>query len=198
MKRIGLLLAASLFINVAVAKSTQLELHENLEVIFDQERSQISGGNSSYNYFTNSMFESIGMIQKIQLSPRVFAGLGLLLGGLEIELKTGPSVVQFEENEIDLNRWLGARAKIEFADITPFGNLAYRYQSRNTRLRISANAGLKLLQLSSVSLEFNGELGDQVNRRLDLVSALEQDVLNQLENYYLEPVLGVDLNYKFN
>jgi len=198
MKQIGLLLTASLFVSAATAKSTNLVLNENLEIIFDQARSQVLSRNSRYNYSTSSRTESIGLIQKFQLSTHLSTGLGLWLGGLEIELETGLSPVQFEGHQVDLNRWLGVRARIDFADIVPYGNIAYSYLSRDRQLRFGANAGLKLLIPSNVSMSFNGELSDEVNRQEGLVSQLEHDVLDQLEDYYLEPVLGVDLSYSFN
>jgi len=198
MKQIGLLLTASLFVSAATAKSTNLVLNENLEIIFDQARSQVLSRNSRYNYSTSSRTESIGLIQKFQLSTHLSTGLGLWLGGLEIELETGLSPVQFEGHQVDLNRWLCVRARIDFADIVPYGNIAYSYLSRDRQLRFGANAGLKLLIPSNVSMSFNGELSDEVNRQEGLVSQLEHDVLDQLEDYYLEPVLGVDLSYSFN
>jgi hypothetical protein len=198
MKQIGLLLTALLFVSTAAAKSTKLALNENLEINFDQARSQVLSRNSSYNYSTSSRTESIGLIQKFQLSTHLSTGLGLWLGGLEIELETGPSLVQFQDNQVDLNRWLGVRAKINFADIVPYGNIAYSYQSRDAQLRFGANAGLKLLIPTDVSMSFNGELGSLVNRQADLIAQLEHDVLDQLEDYYLEPVFGVDLSYTFN
>jgi len=198
MKQIVLLLTASLFVSAAAAKSTNLVLNENLEIIFDQARSQVLSRNSRYNYSTSSRTESIGLIQKFQLSTHVSTGLGLWLGGLEIELETGLSLVQFEDLQVDLNRWLGVRARIDFANIVPYGNIAYHYESRDRQLRFGANAGLKLLIPSNVSMSFNGELDSLVNRQADQVAQLEHDVLDQLEDYYLEPVFGVDLSYSFN
>ncbi len=198
MKHLLLLIAASLLVNPVSAKSTHFDLYENFEVVFDQARSQRLSNNSSYNYSVSSRAESIGLIQKFQLSAHVFAGLGLWLGGLEIELETMPSVSHFEEYEVDFNRWLGVHAKIDFADLIPFGNVAYHYESRDTQLRINANAGLKLLKLSSVSLDFDGELSELVDQQPGLVSLLEQDALDKFEDYYLEPVLDVGLSYAFN
>ena len=198
MKHLIFFIAASLLVNTVSAKSTQLTLNEDFEVVFDQTRSQRLSNNSSYNYSTNSRAESIGLIQKFQLSAHVFAGLGLWLGGLEIELETMPSVLHFKEYEVDLDRWLGIRAKIDFSDLIPFGNVAYHYESRDTQLRINANAGLKLLKPSSVSLDFDGELSDLVDQQSGLVAQLEQDALNKFEAYYLEPVLDVGLSYAFN
>ena len=198
MKRYEILLVALFAINVATAKSIQPEVYESLEVSFVQAQSQTLGRNSYYNYFSSNRVRSIDLTQKIKLSPGVFAELGLSLGGIEIEFMTGPSFVGNEDNRMDLDRWLGARAKIKFSDINPIGGIAYLYKSRDTQFQLSANAGLKLLKPSDVLLEFDGELGDQLNRRLELVSRLEQEVLNRFENYYLEPVLSVDLSYKFN
>lgn len=197
MKLTKLLFVALFFINVATAKSIQPGWHESLEVSFDQAQSQTLGRNSYYNYSFTYLVKSIDLTRRIKLSPRIFAELGLSLGGPEIEFMTGPSIVGNEEIRVDLNRWLSVRAKIEFADINPIGGIAYLYKSRDTQFQFSATARLKLLKPSDVLLEFDGELGDQVNRRFDLVWQLEQDVLNQFENYYLEPVLGVDLSYKF-
>ncbi len=198
MKHFLIFIVALLLVNPASAKSTQLALSNNFEVVVDQARSQLLRKNSSYNYTVSSRNESVGLIHNFQLSPRMFAGLGLWIGGPEIEIETVASFSRFEEYEVDLNRWLGVRAKIDFADLVPFGNLTYRFESRDARLQINANAGLKLLLPSSVSLNFNGELGDLVNRETDLVAQLEKEGLNQLENYYLEPVLGIGLRYTFN
>jgi hypothetical protein len=197
-KYIGLLFVASLFVNIAVANTTQLALTDNLDIRFDKGRSQHIERNSRYNYSTTVRSESIGLIQKFQLSPRISAGLGLWLGGLDIELETEASVVQFDEISVDLNRWLGVRAKINFADIIPFGNIAYLYESRNQQLRFNADVGIKFIKPSNVSLAFNGEWGEIVEQRNDLISQLQRDALSQLKEYYLEPLLGLDLSYTFN
>lgn len=198
MKQIAFVIAASLFVSSVLAKSTQLALNQNFEVVFDQAQSRSLSKNSSYHYAATSRVESVGLIYNFQMSAHTFAGLGLWLGGLEIELETMSTFSQIDDIEVDLNRWLGARAKIDFTDLIPFGSLAYRYQSRDEKLQITANAGLKLLLPSSVSINFDGELSDMVNREVGLVSRLEQDTLSQLEDFYLEPVLGVGLRYDFN
>ena len=198
MKQIAFVITALLFVGPVSAKSTQFALNQNFDVVFDQAQSRALSQSSSYHYSATSRLESVGLVRNFQMSAHTFVGLGIWLGGLEIELETMPSFFQFEEYEVDLNRWLGARAKIEFADLVPYGNLAYRYQSRDEQLQISANAGLKLLLPSSVSLDFEGELSGLVDRQLGLVSRLEQDAFNQLEDFYLEPVLAVGLNYSFD
>jgi hypothetical protein len=198
MKQIAFFIAVSLFVGSVSAKSTQLVLNQNFELVFEQAQSRSLSKSSSYRYSVTSRVESVGLVQYYQLSAHTFVGLGLWLGGLEIELETMPSFFRFEDYEVDLNRWLSARAKIDFADLIPFGNLAYRYQSRDEQLQITANAGLKLLLPSRISIDFEGELSGVVDRQAGLVSRLEQDTLNQLEDYYLEPVLTVGLNYTFD
>jgi len=198
MKRTELLLVALLTINVATAKSTLPGLYESLEISFDQAQAQTLGRNSYYNYFSTNRVNSIDLTQKIKLSPRVFAELGLSLGGPEIEFMTGPSMVGNEDNRVDLNRWLSTRVKIEFADINAVGGITYLYKSRDAQFQFSATASLKLLTPSNVSLAFEGELGEMVHRQVSLVSHLEQNLVNQLKDYYLEPRLGMDLSYSFN
>jgi hypothetical protein len=197
-KHLIIFIVALLFVNPASAKSTQFALNSNFEVFIDKSRSQLLRKNSSYNYTASSRNESVGLVQKFQLTTHLFAGLGLWIGGPEIEIETTASISRHEEFEIDLNRWIGVRAKIDFADLVPFGNLAYRFESRDAQLQINANAGLKLLLPSRVSLDFNGEFGDLVNRETGLVAQLERDSLNQLENYYLVPVFDIGLRYAFN
>ena len=197
MKQIAILTVVLLLVGSVSAKSTHFALNPNLEVVFDQAESRVLSQNSSYHYSATSRVESIGLVHNFQMSTHTFAGLGLWLGGLEIELETMSSFSRFEEYEVNLNRWLSARAKIDFADLVPYGNLAYRYQSRDEQLQITANAGLKLLLPSSVSIDFEGELSGLVEREAGLVLQLERDTLNQLEGFYLEPLLGIGLRYKF-
>lgn len=198
MKHLVFFIVASLFVNPVSAKSTRIELNNDQELIFDRSQSRKLTNNTIYNYSAISSSESIGMIQKFRLSPRLSGGLGIWLGGLEIELETMASFTQFEQNEVDLNRWLGVRAKIDFAEFIPYGSITYLYESRDQQFQFNANAGIKLLQPSNVSVSFGGEWGDIVEQQSNLVAQLERDTFGKLENYYLEPVLGLGLSYTFD
>jgi hypothetical protein len=198
MKYLVFIIVASLFVNPVSAKSTRIGLNNDLELILDRSQARKLSNNTIYNYSAISSSESIGMIQKFRLSPRVSGGLGLWLGGLEIELETMATITQFEQNEVDLNRWLGVRANIDFADIIPYGSITYLYESRDRQFQFNANAGIKLLQPTDVSVTFVGEWGDIVEQQSNLVAQLERDTFDKLENYYLEPVLGLGLSYTFD
>jgi hypothetical protein len=135
-------------------------------------------------------------MQNIPLTPTINVGLGLMFGGIEIEIETQSSKVRFRDADID--GLLRMNAKIEFADIIPYLNLGYYIEGRKQRLSFSANAGIKLLQLSSVSVTLDGEIGDLLEHQKGVVSKLQDEIRQDLDAYYLEPVINMHMNYLFN
>ncbi len=198
MKRIILLVAASVFLDVVAAKSVLSSLGDDLDLIFSQGRSRDLSRQGVYNYSADSRDKSIGFLSNTQLTPTISLGLGLMFGGIEIEFETQPSVVQYRDSEIDIDGLLGVNAKIEFADIIPYASLGYYIEDRKQRLSFSANAGIKLLLLSSVSVNLDGEAGDLLEQQNGVVSRLEDEIRQELDDYYLEPVIQMAMNYRFN
>jgi hypothetical protein len=119
-------------------------------------------------------------------------------GGIEVEVETQSSIVRFRDSDIDIDGLLGVNAKIEFADIIPYLNLGYYIEGRKQRLSFSANAGIKLLWLSSVSVTLEGEIGNLLEQQNGVVSRLQDEIRQDLEDYYLEPVINIHMNYLFN
>ncbi len=198
MKRVILLIAASLFFDVVAAKSVQSNLDDDLLLIFSQSQSRDLGRQGTYNYSAYSRAKSIGFLQNIPLTPTISVGLGLMFGGMEIEVETQLSTVRIRVSDIDIDGLLGVNAKIEFADIIPYLNLAYYREDRKQQLSFSASAGIKLLRLASVSVGLDGEVGDLLERQDGVVSSLADQIRQNLDDYYLEPVIKIDLNYVFN
>ncbi len=198
MKRVILLIAASLFFDVVAAKSVQSNLDDDLLLIFSQSQSRDLGRQGTYNYSAYSRAKSIGFLQNIPLTPTISVGLGLMFGGMEIEVETQLSTVRIRVSDIDIDGLLGVNAQIEFADIIPYLNLAYYLEDRKQQLSFSASAGIKLLRLASVSVGLDGEVGDLLERQDGVVSSLADQIRQNLDDYYLEPVIKIDLNYVFN
>ncbi|MCH7880045.1 MAG: hypothetical protein IIB69_00455 [Proteobacteria bacterium] len=198
MKRIILFVAALLFLDLVAAKSVQSNLNDNLVLIYSQGQSHDLGRQGVYNYSTLSKVQSIGFMQNIPLTPTINVGLGLMFGGIEIEIETQSSMVRFRDADIDIDGLLRVNAKIEFADIIPYVNLGYHLEDRKQRLSFSANAGIKLLQLSSVSVTLDGEVGDLLEHQTGVVSRLQDAIRQDLDAYYLEPVISMHMNYLFN
>ncbi|MEE8365638.1 MAG: hypothetical protein V3R76_07620 [Gammaproteobacteria bacterium] len=198
MKRIILFVAALLFLDLVAAKSVQSNLNDNLVLIYSQGQSHDLGRQGVYNYSTVSKVQSIGFMQNIPLTPTINVGLGLMFGGIEIEIETQSSMVRFRDADIDIDGLLRVNAKIEFADIIPYVNLGYHLEDRKQRLSFSANAGIKLLQLSSVSVTLDGEVGDLLEHQTGVVSRLQDAIRQDLDAYYLEPVINMHMNYLFN
>ncbi len=198
MKRVILLVAASLFFDVVAAKSVQSNLDDDLLLIFSQSQSRDLGRQGTYNYSAYSRAKSIGFLQNIPLTPTISVGLGLMFGGMEIEVETQLSTVRIRVSDIDIDGLLGVNAQIEFADIIPYLSLAYYREDRKQQLSFSANTGIKLLRLASVSVGLEGEVGDLLERQDGVVSSLADQIRQNLEDYYLDPVIKIDLNYVFN
>ncbi len=198
MKRIILLVAASLFLDLVAAKSVQGNLDDDLVLVFNQGESRDLGRKGVYNYSINSRVNSIGFIRNTQLTPTIRVGLGLMFGGTEIEVETLSSIVELRGSDIDINSLLRMNVKFTFADIIPFANLGYYIENRNKRLSFSVSAGIKLLRLSGVSVNLDGEIGGLLKQDNLVVSKLEEEIRQGLEKYYLEPVLQMNINYVFN
>ena len=198
MKRIILLVAASLFLDLAAAKSVQGNLDDDLVLVFNQGESRDLGRQGVYNYAIDSRVNSIGFIRNTRLTPTIRVGLGLMFGGTEIEVESRSSIVQLRGSDIDINSLLRMNVKITFADIIPFANLGYYIENRNKQLSFSVSAGIKLLQLSGVSVNLDGEIGGLLKQDNLVVSKLEEEFRQDLEEYYLEPVLQIHMSYVFN
>ena len=198
MKRIILLVAASLFLDLVAAKSVQGNLDDDFVLIFNQGESRDLGRKGVYNYSINSRVNSIGFIRNTQLTPTIRVGLGLMFGGTEIEVETLSSIVQLRGSDIDINSLLRMNVKFTFADIIPFANLGYYIENRNKRLSFSVSAGIKLLRLSGVSVNLDGEIGGLLKQDNLVVSKLVEEFRQGLEEYYLEPVLQIHMSYVFN
>ena len=88
--------------------------------------------------------------------------------------------------------------KLKFIDIIPYVNLGYYIENRNKQFSFSVNVGIKFLQLSSVSVNLDGEIGDLLNHNNLVVSIIQREIRQDLEKYYLEPVMQMNINYVFN
>jgi len=193
-----LLVAASLFLDLVAAKSIQGNLDDDLVLVFNQSESRDLDRKGVYNYSIDSRVNSIGFIRNTRLTPTITVGLGLMFGGTEIEVESRSSIVQLSGSDIDINSLLRMNVKFTFADIIPFANLGYYIENRNKQLSFSVSAGIKLLQLSGVTVNLDGEIGGLLKQDNLVVSKLEEEFRQGLEEYYLEPVLQIHMSYVFN
>ena len=198
MKRIILLVAASLVLDVVAANTVEGKLYDDVVLVFKQGQSRDLGRQGVYNYSTDSRVKSIGIIRNIRLTPTISAGFGLMFGGIELEFETQPSMVRSGDLDIDIDRLLGINAKIKFANIVPYSNLSYFIEDRKQRLNFSANFGIEVVQLSGVSVDLEGEVGELLMQQEGVVSKLQEEIRNELEVHYLVPVIQMNLNYLFN
>lgn len=198
MKRIIAFVVASLFLNIVAAKSIQSNLFDNYVLVFSEARSHDLDRKGIYNYSTKIRAKSVGFVRMTKLTPTLSVGFGLMFGGVEIEFETQSSMVQFSDIDIDIDSLLGVNAKVEFADIIPYFNLGYHIEDHKQRLSFSANAGIKYLQVSRVSVDLDGEFGNLLEQQDGVVSRLHDEITRDLENYYLEPVFNMDMNYVFD
>ncbi len=89
-------------------------------------------------------------------------------------------------------------AKIKFANIVPYSNLSYFIEDRKQRLNFSANFGIEVVQLSGVSVDLEGEVGELLMQQDGVISKLHEEIRNKFEAHYLVPVIQMNLNYLFN
>lgn len=198
MKRIILLVAASLVLDIVAADTVEGKLNDDVVLIFNQGQSRDLGRQGVYNYSASSRVKSIGIVRNIRLTPTISAGFGLMFGGIEIELETQPSMVRWGDLGIDIDSLLGINVKIKFANIVPYSNLSYYIEDRKQRLNFSANIGIEMVQLSGVSVDLEGEVGELLMQQNGVVSYLQEEIRNELEAHYLVPVIQMNLNYLFN
>ena len=198
MKRTILLVVASLFLNGVAAKSVQGNLGDDLVLIFSQEEASDLGRQGIYNYSINSRLKSIGFMHNTPLTTTTHFGFGMMFGGIEIELESQSSIIQLRGSDIDIDSLLGVNVKLKFADITPYANLVYYIENRKKQLSFSANAGLRLLRLSSISVSLDGEIGNLLKQNNSVISRLQEEFRQSLDEYYLEPVMQMQLNFAFN
>ncbi len=64
-------------------------------------------------------------------------------------------------------------------------------------LAFRVDAGMRLLSVSDLSLEIDGPLASEIRNRGALLRDFEQQARDELDDYYLEPVLRMDLSYRF-
>lgn len=139
----------------------------------------------------------IGMTREFALGEHYGAGLGLHLGGTEIAWRTTDSPVTSGALSIDLNDWLSARAKLRFHELVPYAQLSYHRGNFMRGLAFRVDAGMRLLSVSDLSLEIDGPLASEIRNRGALLRDFEQQARDELDDYYLEPVLRMDLSYRF-
>ena len=188
-----------MFLDNVEAKSAQGNLDDNIVLVITQDRSIKLDRKGVYNYSTDIRDNSIGLVSNIQLAPTINLGLGLMLGGIEVEFETQQSMVNYRGSDIDIDSLLGLDTKIKFADIIPYANLGYYVEDHKQRLSFSASAGVKLLMISNISVVLDGEFSDLYEQQhRGVVSRLQQDIIQDLKDYYLGPTIQMNLNYVFN
>lgn len=196
-KRIIAFVAASLFLNIVAAKSVQNHLFDNYFLLYSEGQSHKLDREGVYNYSTSIRAKSVGLLQSTRLTTTISVGLGLMIGGTEIEFQTQPSMVRFNDIDIDIDSLLGAKVKVQFADIIPYLNMGFYIEDHKQRLSFSANIGIKYLQVSRVSVDMNGEFGNLLEQQDGVASRLHDEITQDLEDYYLEPVINMAMIYVF-
>lgn len=159
---------------------------------------QGSGRQSGYyHYAMATRSRWIALVREFPLGENFSAGLGMHLGGPEIEMRTTDSVVVSGSRSVDLNDWLSLRARLRFHDLVPYAQISYRAQSSKRGLAFRLDAGLRVLSVSDLALEIDGPALGEIEHRGEMLQALKRDARDDLESYYVEPLLRMKLNLRF-
>ena len=156
-----------------------------------------SGISGDYRFAAQVRAEWIEMVREIPLGSAFSLGLGVHLGGPEVRLRTVASPGTFAGRNVDLNRWLSLDARLEFHDIQPYARLRYSAGRADRGFGLRLDAGLRLLRIENFSLELDGPVAAGIADRDRLLDGFEREVRAGLDEYYVEPVLRAELNYRF-
>ncbi len=156
-----------------------------------------SGVSGDYRFAARLRAEWIEMVREIPLDSAFNLGLGVHLGGPELRLRTVASPGIFAGRSVDLNRWLSLDARLEFHDIQPYARLRYSAGREDRGFGLRLDAGLRLLKIEDLSIDLGGPMAAGIDGRGRLLDEFEQQVRAGLDEYYVEPVFRVELNYRF-
>jgi len=98
---------------------------------------------------------TLGLTRNIYQGTSWRTSLGLLLADESLQFSTDSAVLKLGNRSINVNDILSIKARLEFADIVPYVNVAYRYQSENRLQLWGFSAGLKLLKLEGNQINFD-------------------------------------------
>ncbi len=156
-----------------------------------------SGVAGDYRFVARLRAEWFEMVREIPLGSSFSLGLGVHLGSPELRLRTVESPGVFDGRHVDLNRWLSLDARLEFHDIQPYARLRYRAGREDRGIGLRVDAGLRLLKVENLSLELGGPMAVELAGREGLLAEYERETRADLEDYYVEPLIRVELNYRF-
>lgn len=197
----GLLLAAILFItstSPVQAMVHQQEISQDLTLISIETQTLLKRTAGLYSINISYEGTSVGVLKNFHMGASWRASLGLLVADELIDISTGRSNIIIGNRAVDLNQYLGIHAQIKFFEITPFASLAYQYHNRQNTMVFDFMTGLKLLKLDDSEMYFDRELGVIVESFPEISRALKQELLKDIQPYYLLPVIDFRFNYSFN
>lgn len=188
----GLLLAIN-----AEANYFQLALNDNYSLVSIQTDTRLQDTAGLYAIDISHQGKTIGLVKEIRFGSSWRGSFGLLLADEDISISTARSPVRIFNRLIDLNELFAVKARLEFADLIPYASLAYQYENDSREITVDFVTGLKLLKLDENDIIFEQALGEMVEQYNDISSRLKEDAFNRLEEYYLQPVFHVKIQFHF-
>lgn len=166
-------------------------------VAFGEGLRESSGISGDYRFAARLRAEWIELVREIPFDPAFSLGLGVHLGGPRLRLRTVASPGTFAGHIVDSNRWLSLDARLEFHAIQPYARLRYSAGREDRGFRLRLDAGLRLLVIEELSIALGGPMAAGIADRGRLLDEFEREVRAGLDEYYVEPVLRFELNYRF-
>ncbi len=141
--------------------------------------------------------EWLELVREIPLGSAISLGLGLHLGGPELELRKLTSADNLAGRQADLHRWLSLDARLKFHDFQPYARLSYRSGGVDRGFGLRVDAGLRLLKIEDLSVKLIGPMAAQIADHGRLLDEFEHDARDDLDDYYVEPLIRVEMSYRF-
>ncbi len=156
-----------------------------------------SGIAGDFRFAARLRAEWIELVREIPFDSAFSLGLGVHLGGPQLRLRALASAGSFAGNSVDPNRWLSLDARLEFHTIQPYARLRYSAGREDRGFGLRLDAGLRLLVIEDLSFDLGGSMAAGIADRGRLLDEFQREVRAGLDEYYVEPVFRIELNYRF-
>ncbi len=167
-------------------------------IAFGESARSAAGASGDYRFAARMRAEWFELVREIPLGSALSLGLGVHVGGPEIELRTVASSGAGAGRDADRNRWLALDARIEFHDLQPYVRLRYRAGRNDRGFGMQVDAGLRVLKVEDLSIRLDGPLATDIGDRERRLDELERESRERLDDYYAEPVFQLAMNYRFD
>ena len=167
-------------------------------IAFGEAARSAAGVTGDYRFAARVRAEWFELVRDIPLGSALSLGLGVHIGGPEIELRTVTSPGDDAGPGGGPNPWLSLDARLEFHDLQPYLRLRYRAGRDDRGFGMRVDAGLRVLKVEDVSIRLGGPLAAGIADRDRLLDELERESRRRLDDYYAEPVLQLAMNYRFD